>query len=303
MSVLSLDDFTTITLDDKAVFDDFYRQYPPSHSSDLFTTLVSWQNYIEYRYTVRDQCLLLMSGKNHDIQLRVPVGPVSPDLLHQVVELSAKEQGTIGFIKAPEKQILSRQFPSLTFVKDRDFFDYVYKSSDLAELSGTAYAKIRNRLNKFTKSVYYEVEDISKETMDEVGEFLKRWCLWKDCESDEILENERKAILFCMSHFFDLGLSGIMIRINGAIEAIAVFEQMNVDTAVVHFEKGSPDYDGIYKAVNMETAQRLRHKVSYIDREEDLGLPGLRKAKLSYHPHHFIEVYHTPRIVPDHPVG
>ncbi len=97
--------------------------------------------------------------------------------------------------------------------------------------------------------------------MDEVNEFLKRWCLWKDCGSNELLENERKAIVYSMSHFFDLGLYGLALRISGTIQAIAVYEKMNADTVVVHFEKGSPDFDGIYKAINMETAQRVRHFV------------------------------------------
>ncbi len=66
---------------------------------------------------------------------------------------------------------------------------------------------------------------------------------------------------------------------------------MNADTVVIHFEKGSPDFDGIYKAINTETAHRVRPFFAYINREEDLGIPGLRKAKLSYHPDHFIEIY------------
>jgi hypothetical protein len=106
------------------------------------------------------------------------------------------------------------------------------------------------------------------------------------------LENERKAILYAMSNFFELGLSGLAIRINEKIEAITVFEKMNSDTAVVHFEKGSPDYDGIYKAINMETAKLLQKKFLFIDREEDMGIPGLRQAKMSYQPHHMIEVFH-----------
>ena len=125
----------------------------------------------------------------------------------------------------------------------------------------------------------------------EIHEFLKRWCLWKDCESDPILENEKKAILYSMKHFFDLNLSGITIRINDAIESIAVYEQMNPDTAVVHYEKGSPDYDGIYKTINQETAKILMNDFKFINRESDMGIPGLRKAKMSYKPHHMVEVY------------
>ena len=82
------------------------------------------------------------------------------------------------------------------------------------------------------------------------------------------------------------------MRINQNIEAIAVFEQMNPNTVVVHYEKGSPDFDGIYKAINQETAKILQKNFLYINRESDMGLPGLRKAKKSYRPNHMIEVYH-----------
>jgi hypothetical protein len=290
--VLALSDFRKVELHDKSVFDDFYSRFPPSHSSDLFTTIISWEEYAEYRYVVLENCLLLMSQTGKELQLRIPIGPFRTELLDQVIALAQKEHTSISFIKSNERDLLSHQVPPPSFIEDRDLYDYVYRASDLALLPGTAYAKIRNRLHKFTNETPYTIEDITDDNMDEVHEFLKRWCLWKDCASDEVLENERKAIVFSMAHFFDLGLSGIALRIDGDIEAISVFEPMNADTAVIHFEKGSPDYDGVYKAVNMEAAKRFQGKVAFIDREEDLGIPGLRKAKLSYHPHHFVEVYH-----------
>ena len=131
--------------------------------------------------------------------------------------------------------------------------------------------------------------------MDEVRAFLKRWCLWKDCESDPLLENEKKAIMFSMANFFELKLSGIAIRIDGKIEAISVYEQMNPDTVVIHYEKGAPDYDGVYKAINAETAKLIQKEFKFVNREPDMGLPGLRKAKMSYRPHHMVEVYHIAR--------
>ena len=131
--------------------------------------------------------------------------------------------------------------------------------------------------------------------MGEVGEFLDRWCLWKDCGSDPILENERKAILFSMSHFFDLGLSGLVMRIDDKIEALSVYEKMNPETAITHYEKASPDFDGIYKAINQETAKILQKYFRFINRESDMGIPGLRKAKLSYRPHRLMEVFHINR--------
>ena len=289
--MLSLEDFKKIDLNDKLIFEKHYQRFPPTHSGELFTTMVSWGEYVEYRYVRIEDSIIILSKSNNEIILHPPSGKFNLDLTKQVLSLAIKENMSFGFIKKLEKNILSVHFPSLTFIEDRDYFDYVYRASDLAELPGTKYGKIRNRLNKFAKNFVYITEEISEKNMDEVNEFLKRWCLWKDCGSNELLENERKAIIYLMSNYFDFNLKGLALRISGTIQAIAVYEKMNAETVVIHFEKGSPDFDGIYKAINMETAQRLRHFVPYINREEDLGIPGLRKAKLSYHPDHFIEIY------------
>lgn len=289
--MLTIDDFKTIDLDDKSIFEKYYGKYPPTHSSELFTTMISWKEYVEYCYTLIQNNIIIFSKASNNTILHPPLGKFNLDLTKQVIHLAIEENMTFGFIKKTEKNLLLTHFPSLIFMEDRDYFDYIYRASDLAELSGTKYGKIRNRLNKFTKNFTYVIEEISEKNIDEVNEFLKRWCLWRDCASNELLENERKAIVYLMLHFFDFNLQGIILRINGVIQAIAVYEKMNADTVVVHFEKGSPDFDGIYKAINMETAQRVRHSFTYIDREEDLGVPGLRKAKLSYHPCQFIEIY------------
>ncbi|HIH00203.1 MAG TPA: DUF2156 domain-containing protein [Thermoplasmata archaeon] len=291
--MLSLDDFKKIHLEDKPIFDAHYQHYPPLHSGELFTTMISWGDYVEYRYAKIDDTIIILSKDKNGTVLHPPSGKNNIDLFKQVMKLALKEDSIFGFIKQTEKDIILKQFPTLKILEDRDFYDYVYRTTDLANLSGTKYGKIRNRLNKFIKNYSYTTEEITENNMDEVKEFLKRWCLWKDCSSDELLENEHKAIIYSMKHFFDFNLKGLGLRIDGTIQAITVYEKMNNDTVVVHFEKGSPDYDGIYKAINMETAQRVQHIVPFIDREEDLGIPGLRQAKLSYQPDHFIELYYT----------
>jgi hypothetical protein len=290
--MLSLDDFKKIQLEDKPIFNAHYHLFPPLHSGELFSTMMNWGHYVEYQYATINDTIIILSKDRNGIVLHPPSGKKTVDLFKQIIQLTVKEDGVFGFIKKTEKEYLSHHFPDMKVEKDRDFFDYVYRASDLADLPGTKYGKIRNRLNKFTKNFSYIIEDITQNNMGDVNEFLKRWCLWKDCGSDELLENERIAILYAMKHFFDLNLQGIALRIGGTIQAIAVYERMNADMVVVHFEKGSPDFDGIYKAINRETAQRVRNLVPFIDREEDLGLPGLRQAKMSYHPDHFIEMYY-----------
>ena len=291
---LSIDDFKPIELEDKHLFDKHYAKYPPVHSDNLFTTMISWREYGKYHYTISEDNLIIMSKVKNQIQFRPPSGKRKKDVFDKVLKL-VKEQTSnypFGLIDTQTKDWLSEHYPKLEFIPRRQFFDYVYLASNLAELPGSDYSKIRNRLNKFKRNFDYTVEKISKENIDEIGEFLKRWCLWKDCESDPLLENEKKAILYSMSHFFELELSGITMRINGNIETIAVYEGMSPDTAVVHYEKGSPDFDGIYKAVNQETAKILQTDFTFINRESDMDLPGLRKAKMSYRPHHMIEVSH-----------
>ena len=291
--MLSIDDFKSITLDDKPLFDKHYEKYPPVHSDNVFTTLISWMEYSNYKYAYVNDNLIICSEIKNQFQLRPPSGKRDKDLFDQVLNL-AKGHGSdfpVAVIDIDTKDWLSQNYQNLEINPKREFFDYVYLSSDLANLPGTAYAKIRNRLNKFKRNFSYSVEKITEENINEVNEFLKRWCLWRDCESDQLLENEKKAILFSMTHFFDLKLSGIAIRINDAIESIAVFETMDKDTAIVHYEKESPDYDGIYKAINQETANILQKNYKFINRESDMNIAGLRKAKLSYRPHHMIEVF------------
>jgi len=292
--MLSIDDFKPVTLEDKKIFDKHYKEYPPIHSDNVFTTIISWMVYSNYHYAILENNLIILTKINGQIRFRPPSGKRKKDVFDQVIKLAQKENSDypFGVIDLETKKWLERNYQKLVFEEHRDYFDYVYLSSGLAELSGSNYSKIRNRLNKFKRNYNYTIEKISKENMAEIREFLKRWCLWKDCESDPILENERKAILYSMSRFFELDLSGIAIRIDGNIEAISVYEGMNPDTAIVHYEKGSPDYDGIYKAINAETAKTLQKDFMYINRESDMGLPGLRKAKQSYRPHHMVEVYH-----------
>ncbi len=292
--MLTLDDFKPVTIEDKSIFDKHYEKYPPIYSDNIFTTLISWKEYADYHYTYINENLMIYSNINNQIRFRPPSGKLKKDVFDQVLNLAKKQDSDypFGVIDEETKNWMSKQYPKIKLDEHRDFFDYIYLSEDLANLTGSSYAKIRNRLNKFKKNYQYSVEKISEENINEVKEFLKRWCLWKDCGSDPILENERKAILFSIGNFFKLALSGILIRINNAIESIAVFEGMNKDTALVHYEKGSPDFDGIYKVINQETAKILQNNYKYINRESDMGITGLRKAKLSYRPHHMIKVFH-----------
>jgi hypothetical protein len=295
--MLSISDFKPVKLEDKELFDKHYDKYPQLHSDYLFTTIISWMDYANYHYTFLKDSLIIITRIENQLGFRPPIGKREKDVFQEVLQLAKKEQNKypFGLIDLPTKEWLSENFPNLKCTPNRSYFEYVYNSYDLAILPGSRYGKIRNRLNKFKRNNSYEVESISEENINEIKKFLNRWCLWKDCESDPLLKNEKKAVIYSMSHFSELELSGIILRINGDVEAMAVYEKMNSDTAVIHYEKASPDYAEIYKAINVETARILQKEFKFINRESDLDIPGLRKAKISYHPHHMVEVFHIDR--------
>lgn len=292
--MLSIDDFQKITLDDKDVFKKIYETYPPLHSDNVFTTLVSWMNYGNYKYTLYEDNIILMSNIDGIARFRPPIGKKKKKVFEDVLKLALGKDAEypFGMITKENRDFLKENFPNLNFYSHRDFFEYIYQSSDLANLEGSDYRKIRNRLNKFHRRYEFAVEDITDENMNEIKKFLKRWCLWKDCESDPVLSHEKDAIFYSIDHFFELNLKGIIIRIDDTIEAMAIFEPMNPDTMLVHYEKASPNYYGIYKAINQETAKIVKEDYKYINRESDMGIAGLRRAKLSYRPHDMIEVFH-----------
>jgi hypothetical protein len=269
------------------------------HSDYVFTTMVSWQDYAHYRYAEVDGTVVITTAARGEQRFRPPVGPRKKAVFDRVMALARREGGSefpFGVIDPPTRDWLAGVYPSITTTPHPDFFDYVYAAEDLAHLAGTAYRKIRNRLNKFTKTYRYAVEPIVEETVDEVQAFLRRWCVWRDCASDPLLESEKRAVFYSTDHFANLDLSGLAVRIDGEIEAIAIFERMNAHTVVVHYEKASADFDGIYQAISNETAQHVvREGLTFINRESDMGNSGLRRAKRSYRPHHMVEVYHVPR--------
>ena len=291
--MLSVEDFHRISLEDKALFDRYAARFPVTHSGNLFTTMVCWHEYVKYSVAEYEGHLVVSARFDPEITVRPPFGVPDAMVTDDAIRFGVLEHAHLGYVQDSVRQQLLARFPSLPFVEDRDYADYVYRAADLASLAGTKYAKIRNRLNKFTNSTPYTIEPIAQECLPDVVAFLNRWCLWKDCASDPYLEHERRALVFATEHFFELGLSGLILRIKGEVEALSIIEQMNPETVVVHFEKGSPDYDGVYKAINMETARFVQSHAVYIDREEDLGLPGLRKAKESYHPLWLERIWHV----------
>lgn len=187
--------------------------------------------------------------------------------------------------------MLKEMFPdSFTYEYDRDSSDYIYSSSDLINLSGKKYHGKRNHLSHF-RSFDYTFSLIEEKDFDDCISFCTADYNNRYQEDNHSSVAEQYAINTYFSYFGEMGLAGGMIRIDGKVAAVTIGERLNSDTFCVHIEKADRNFDGIYTAVNNLFAKSAAADYKYINREEDLGIDGLRKAKLSYHPAFLLDKY------------
>ncbi|MGA1872784.1 MAG: DUF2156 domain-containing protein [Thermoplasmatota archaeon] len=293
--ILELSDFRKVALDDAPVFREHYKKFPPEHSDYLHGTMYTWRDYMTYSFMKRGDHLFIIGELDGKHYIRPPVGPLDREVFAEVIELSRGEgwDPVISMIGAGTTKWMKEEFPEFKYEGHRDYYEYVYLSSDLADLPGKDYLKVRNYLNKFRKSNDHTVENITRENIGEVKEFLIRWCERRGCQEDAFLLQERQTNFHALNDMFELDLEGLVIRVDGRIEAFSLFEKLSEDMVVVHHEKANVELAGLYQAINNETAKALAGRYRYINRESDMGVEGLRRAKNKYRPHHFLEIHHA----------
>ena len=229
-----------------------------------------------------------------------PIGTSDRRAVLEAVLEDAKSRGIpcrITSMTQAETQELESWFPGrFLFRPDRDGFDYVYAIDDLADLKGRKFQKKRNHVHKFQASHPDCLSvPLEKENLPQAQEMVAQWFrqrLAEDPHGDYLLE--QIALSRAFRHFEALGMEGLMLVENGQVLAVTLASRLSENTMDVHFEKAREDVDGAYAAVNCEFARYLRLKhpeLAFLNREDDLGLPGLRQAKLSYQPHHMEEKY------------
>ncbi len=167
---------------------------------------------------------------------------------------------------------------------DRDNSDYLYLTEDLMHLKGKKYDAKRNHINRFQKLYEYEYTTIDENNIGSCYDIMDEWCRKIGCDEHKSLYCEKLANSEVLENYSRLGISGALIKVNGKFEAFTAGEMLNRDTAVIHIEKANTDVHGLYTYINREFCERSWSDTRYINREQDLGVEGIRKAKLSYKP-------------------
>ena len=227
-----------------------------------------------------------------------PLGTGDKKAAVEAIIEDAKERNITCLMTSLTKEnadTLESLFPDKFNIQSRrDAFDYVYEIDKLADLKGRKYHRKRNHYNNFCKRMpEFYVEPVSSENIEKAKAFVVKWYEDRLAESPENdYHGEQIALQRCYENYEQLGMESLLLCHNGTILAFTIGSRISPNTFDVHFEKARWDVEGAYTAINSEFAKYIRNKypeVEFLNREEDMGLEGLRKAKESYFPHHMVE--------------
>jgi uncharacterized protein len=274
-----------LDLPDRPLVNDYLRRYPPRTSELTFTNLYAWRQTRPILVDIFKESLIFFAEtRKGRVVFGKPAGPVS------LAEVIDEYEGTItGVDRYPGADIDELRLPSgAKVVEDRDNADYVYLRAALASLAGRNYTKKRNRINQCLAAYSCTYEEITPELVPQCLAMQDRWCTERDCKAEPGLCGEYQAIEETLLHFQDFGLTGGAIRIDGTIEAFTIGEALNPSTAVCHFEKAMSQFHGLGQLINQRFAENNLAGFTHVNREQDLGIPGLRQSKESYYPDHLV---------------
>ena len=287
--------FKDIELTDKEVITS-YTQNSPRRNCDLsFSNLCSWRFLYDTQFAVQDGFLILKFWAGDKLVYMMPVG--NGDLkkvLEDMIEDAGQEGerfcmlGVCAGMRADLEAIMPGKFH---FEADRDYADYLYLRTDLSTLAGKKFQAKRNHLNKFRRTYNYEYVPLTPDRIRECLVLEAEWGYVNNCDQHEGTGNERRALIYALHNFEALGLTGGILHVDGKIVAFTFGMPINQDTFGVHVEKADTSIDGAYAMINYEFANHIPEQYIYVNREEDLGIEGLRKAKLSYQPTIILEKY------------
>jgi len=265
---------------DKTRLDPLLAALQPRVSELTFANLYLFREAHAYRLTlVGDSPVVLGRGYNGEEYFLPPLGGDVAGALRLLLE------GGLTLYGADES-FVARYLAGkgLVVAEDRDAFDYLHLRQELAALPGNRFHKKKNRINYFTARHSFRVELYDEEHREGGLALLREWRRVRDGVASPSLELETRAAEEALSLSDPLGLQGVVVLVEGRVAAFALGERLNPDTAVCHFEKSDPFLEGVSQLVDREFSRLLFTDCTYVNREQDLGEPGLRAAKLSYHP-------------------
>ena len=283
-------EFQPLILSDKDRAQKYLSQNNYRLCESSFVDLFIWNNKNHFELSEKDGYLFarFLSGGKYRYLMPFGRGDLAGALGELIEDAKTHEDKLSLFcITDLMREQIEQALPGrFEFTDYRDWADYIYTAESLMTLSGKKLHGKRNFVNRFRKqnADEYSYEPISRDNMCDVWKFQKEWCRKNNGCSDESLVEEAQAIAAMLDHFEQLGAVGGMLRLKGKVIAFTIGSRISEDTIGVQIEKADADIPGAYQMINWEFANHEFRGYTYVNREEDMGMEGLRKAKLSYYP-------------------
>jgi hypothetical protein len=290
-------EFIPVGLNHYQILSKFLKKYPQPLSGYTMATLTAWNPSYHYEWAFAEPGTLLISympDVGTQRQLLQPVGPVSPKLAHKLIEGAASLPDPLKFINVSDRFL--KRHPELlkafSVREDRSYSNYLYRTDALARLRGRKYAKKRNLLSQASSLYAWTCTALTAGQTDACFEVLDSIENEEQPVIEGMLAREIAALKYTLEHFEELGQQGLLIFVDNVPVAFSIFEAIGPKTVAIHFERALRRFKGLYQAINLETARVIAVRgFEYINREEDLGDPGLRDSKSSYHPIKIVPSY------------
>ncbi len=290
-------EFADLRLEHNRLLTRILRRHPQPLSGYTFPTLAAWRPYFLYRWAAVEPGTLLIScilDPDPNPHLLQPVGPLSPALTEKIIGEAAGLPYALKIIGVSrqfleDNPVLSRSFESR---EDRAVSNYLYSAGALAKLAGRKYSKKRNLLSQASGLYSWKVHPLTPENADACFRVLDSIAREEQPRLHGMLARELAALECTLRHFAEFSQQGVLLTVDERPVAFSIYEPIGPTTVAVHFERALRSYKGLYQVINWETAKVVADQgFEFINREEDVGDEGLRKAKMSYNPVEIVPAY------------
>ncbi|MBR3969183.1 MAG: DUF2156 domain-containing protein [Clostridia bacterium] len=283
-------EFKKIELCDKDALSAFLKSADELTCEISFVNLWLWQPLYNNCYCIEDGMLFLKSYDENLVTYSLPFGDTKRGM-QKIID----HCGDLPDIWAQEGARFN-EFKNLygnfyDIYESRNEFDYIYNSSDLINLTGKKYHSKRNHISAFSRQHNWRYEDINKENIEKVKECAKIWYSQNADNMDEELKREMLGVELILNNIDALDIKGGAITVDEKVVAFTLGSAVNEQVFNIHIEKALSGFDGAYSVINREFAAKNAQNYRYINREDDLGIEGLRRAKLSYKPEIILPKY------------
>lgn len=286
-------DLEPIELKHKEFLLNYFKSIQPVISELNFVEIFAWRKLRKIYITEYENNIVLFLEKKGKKYFYPPFSRETDKIILELLTYFKLKNEDVKVNAYPDDllYLLENIIEKITLEDDRDNYDYIYLTEDLINLTGRKYDGKRNNIKKFLKTYKYEFLPLTDEILEDCIKFQEKWCNIKNCKEDMSLKNESEAVMEILKNFNNLPCFGAVLKIGNYIEAYTIASELNSETAEIIVEKANPEFSGIYQAINQMFCEKFLKNYKYVNRQQDTGDLGLRKAKLSYHPFKLLKKY------------